>query len=439
VSSLRCYLATDMKKPETDRELIDLIVNTLGNTEEQYILGSWENFVKKRKQRRKLILWFFTTGIAASLLIGWFGFRFFVTDSSILNTDTALKQQIAGNSEVAVTKDTIRKQYLIGNDTSLLSQNNKAMDNNNAVSIQEYNDSRFKHQVNEDSLLRAGANNEYLSNASIQQEAGNIADLFSDTVKSELLSQAGTNETGNSVAAKQKSDSSGINPSLRFTADQLTPENVNDMPVNTITRKLRFGVNFSPGVTSTNTVSSFNYSGGISADLDLSRRFSLSTGLQVEHLNVINEATDNPSWMPAGQTEAVLVGLDLPINVTWKFLVRKSVCYYVSGGISSIAYLSEKYITTSYSQKMVGVVSMVGGERTVDYQLENVENTEQKTEEPLNTFDFAGRVNIILGFEQHLSSKIYLHLEPYIKIPISELATQNLKFTTSGITCKISF
>lgn len=428
-----------MKKPETDRELIDLIVNTLGNSEEQYILGSWENFVKKRKQRRKVILWFFTTGIAASLLLGWFGFRFFVTDSSILNTDAALKQQIAGNSEVAVTKDTIKQNYLIGNDTSFLSKNNKATDRNNTVSIQEYDDSKFIHQVNGDSLLRTGVNDEYISMASIQPADGNKDDLLSDTVKSKLLSQTGINETGNSVAAKQKSDSSGINPSLRFTADQLTPENVNDIPGNTVTRKLRFGVNFSPGVTSTNTVSSFNYSGGISADLDLSRRFRLSTGLQVEHQNVINEATDNPSWMPAGQTEAVLVGLDLPINITWKFLVRKSVCYYVSSGISSIAYLSEKYITTSYSQKMVGVVNMVGGERTVDYQLENVENTEQKTEEPLNTFDLAGRVNIILGFEQHLSSKIYLHLEPYIKIPISELATRNLRFTNSGITCKLSF
>jgi hypothetical protein len=88
---------------------------------------------------------------------------------------------------------------------------------------------------------------------------------------------------------------------------------------------------------------------------------------------------------------------------------------------------------------MVGTVEMNDGVPNVAYQLENVKSVEQETEAPLSTFDFAGRINIIFGFEQHLSSRVFLHLEPYIKIPVSELATQNLKFTTSGITCKISF
>jgi hypothetical protein len=293
--------------------------------------------------------------------------------------------------------------------------------------------------LNADKLLTFEAIKTYESNNNIHQEEKNMADLLSDTVKSGLPSQVNNTEMGSSVTVKHKSDSSALNPALSLTDVIIIPENGNDMSGNTITRKFRFGVNFSPGVTSTNTVSSFNYSGGISADLDLSRSFRLSTGLQVEHLNVINEATDSPAWMPSGQTQAVLVGLDLPINITWKFLIRKSVCYYVSSGISSIAYLSEKYITKSYSLKIVGVVNRMESEPTIAYQLENVENTEQKTEDPLNTLDFAGRVNIIFGFEQHLSSRLYLHLEPYIKIPISELATQNLRFTTSGITCKISF
>ena len=42
-----------MKKSETDRDFLDLVKNTLDNYEEQYILGSWENFVKTRKRRRK--------------------------------------------------------------------------------------------------------------------------------------------------------------------------------------------------------------------------------------------------------------------------------------------------------------------------------------------------------------------------------------------------
>ena len=234
-----------------------------------------------------------------------------------------------------------------------------------------------------------------------------------------------------------RSDTSGNNPVYRQADVKVTPEN--DLSDNNRSQKFRFGVNVSPGVTSTNTASSFNFSGGINADFDLSRSFRFSTGLQVEHQNVINESSDNPAWIPSGQTQADLVDLDLPLNLTWKFLIRKSTCYYLSGGISSVIYLSEKYTSTSYTQKMVEIVDMRDGVPNVAYQLENVKNTEQTTEAPLSTFDFAGRINIIFGFEQHLSSRLFLHLEPFIKIPVSELATQNLKFTTSGITCKISF
>ena len=171
----------------------------------------------------------------------------------------------------------------------------------------------------------------------------------------------------------------------------------------------------------------------------MSRRLLISTGLQIEHQDVINKSSDNPAWIPPEKTQAELVDLDLPLNITWKFLIRKSTCYYLSSGISSVIYLSEKYTSTSYSQKIVQTVEMDGGVPNVTYQLENVKTTEQKTEAPFNTFDFAGRINIMLGFEQHLSSRLFLHLEPYIKIPVSQLATENLRFTTRGITCKISF
>jgi hypothetical protein len=235
----------------------------------------------------------------------------------------------------------------------------------------------------------------------------------------------------------QRSDTSGNKPAYTQADFKVTPDN--DLSANKRDLKVRFGVNISPGVTSTNTASSFNYSGGINADFDLSRNFRLSTGLQLEHQNVINKSSDNPVWLPPGQTQAELVDLDLPLNLTWKFLIRKSTCYYFSGGISSVIYLSENYTNTSYTQKMVQAMETKDGVSNVIYQIENVKTTEQESEAPLNTFNFASRINIIIGFEQHLSSRLFLHLEPYMKIPVSGLATQNLRFTTSGISCKISF
>ena len=95
-----------MKNSETDRELNDLIKDTLDNYEEQYILGSWENFVRSRKRRKKLILWFTVTGIAASLLLGWLGFRFILPGSFSSNEDW--QQQNTSNLEIPLEKDTLK-------------------------------------------------------------------------------------------------------------------------------------------------------------------------------------------------------------------------------------------------------------------------------------------------------------------------------------------
>jgi hypothetical protein len=429
-----------MKNSETDRVLIELIKDTLDNYEVPYILGSWEDFVRRRKRKKKLILWFSSAGIAASLLIGWLGFRFILTGS--FSSEPNRQYQSISNLDIQVEKETIKEQMMIPQISPIPAANKKTKVYKPDQILQSTSESQHKIQtrIENPEILNVTATKEAKTSLStietfpIEQ---NMINRLPDTINTGLPSSGSSSDKVSSVYSGQRSDTSGNNPAYKLADVKITSEN--DLSDYEPLRKLRFGVNFSPGVISTNTASSFNYSAGINADFDLSRSFWLSTGLQVEYQNVINENSDNPAWIPSGQTQAELVDLDLPLNLTWKFLIRKSTCYYLSGGISSVIYLSENYTSTVYTQKMVQTVVMNDGEANVTYQLENVKTTEEETEAPLSTFDFAGKINIIFGFEQHLSSRLFLHLEPFIKIPVSELASQNLRFTTSGITCKISF
>ncbi len=430
-----------MKNSETDKELIDLVKNTLDNYEEQYILGSWENFVRTRKRRKRVIFWRISTGIAASLLIGWLGFRLIPSSTFENSAVTGHGSGEYSNLVIPAVKDTLRKSILSGQDTPANRETN-LISNDVAGQTTQGRSGALSEEIaydNTESSIRPDA--PLAGNVLFQRDtlipAGADGQTLPDTIKAANSIHPGYPVPVRSGIVAERSDSSSDKTLYKQTDPQISIEkDIADRPGE---QKFRFGVNISPGVTSTSTASSFNYSGGINADFAFLPAFRLSTGLQFEHLNVVNNEPSYDPALPQEETKAELVDLDIPLNITWKFLVRKSTSYYVSGGISSVVYLSEKYVNTSYSEQMVAVVEVNDYKPSITYQKENVKTTEQTTEEPLNTFDFASRVNIIFGYEQYLSSKLFLHVEPYLKIPISDQAAQNIKYTIGGITCKISF
>jgi hypothetical protein len=203
------------------------------------------------------------------------------------------------------------------------------------------------------------------------------------------------------------------------------------------------GFNLSPGINSTSTGASFNYAGGVNMEIALLPELSLSTGVQIEHQTVETVNSVANAAIPSDHMNANLTNLDIPINITWRFLTKgvgkEKYSYYISGGVSSLAYLGERYVKTTYRQEVREQLNMVASEAKMTYKLENFATTSENKEEPFNAFDVAGRINLIFGIERKISQDLNLHIEPYVKIPLSGLGSENMKFMTSGITCKISF
>jgi hypothetical protein len=358
-----------MKNLETDKDLVDLIVKTLDKHEEHYILGSWENFARARKKKRRFIFWFSASGIAASLLVGWIGYRILFTHES---QPADLAQTI--NAETA--QPLIQKQNAEARNSET-AQVNAATEN---VSKTFTPPEKYKiTPVLQQSNSREEKVETPLASEKPLQESMTRQSVISDNVIEGLPFR---------YDARMKN---GLSASLLSYPDQVRTDapkedlysGPTEPPVHK--KRLRMGVNVAPGMTSTSTVSSFNYSGGINADIMLTDNIHISTGLQLEHQTAVNRSTDTPSWLPAGQTQAMLTDLDLPVNLTWKFLNRKTSSYYVTGGFSSVAYLSEKYVNTNYTQKLVTVVNSTTNYNSVTYELTNVKNTDRRTEDPLST------------------------------------------------------
>ncbi len=412
-----------MKDNKRENEIFDQIRQSLDSYEEAYIPGAWENFLDIQKKRKRILLYRIASGIAACLIIGFLGFNFLPSEKNA---------ELKGTT--ATTDNFVKITPESGKDSLQLSPQ-KSVANPSVLKP-------FKSTVMASSakpalkkILIAEAENK-------PSDLRPVTNLAKDTVQGKAAVSANTGplaltnlkDTIRDIPDTVRSKASNILPGIQLAV-------VNQNSASEIRRKVRFGINFSPGVNSTQSTNSFNYTGGISADIPLSSNFQLSTGLQIENQTVVNKFPGivASSALPSNQKETKLINLDIPVNITWKFIAEKSHAYYVSTGLSSLVYLKQKDKNTTYSQELVQVSSIVAGDEKNAYSLMNNVSVTQNTVAPIQTFDFAGQFNVILGVERKLSNRIYIHLEPFAKIPVAGLAAENLKHTTSGINFKISF
>jgi len=428
-----------MKNTETDKELADLIRTTLETHEEQYVLGSWELFQRQRVKRRKIIFWFTASGIAASLLLGLLVYRITINDRGSLKGESEQK--------LATADQTLPEAIIIQPARISVQKNELHSDSENVtasvriktVSASLNTTAASSHSVKTVAELVAPQKNGISLNPDTNkvQIEPKETEINRESLASGLRSLPDNGKEQEKSPVPEKRDTTTVKPVIRQDYLKQLPDET--VAVNYQPSKIRLGVNLSPGVASVGSSSSFAFSGGLNAEFGFTGNLGLATGLQFEYQNVTEQSQDGPAWLPAGETQAVLVDFDLPLNLIWKFLSMKSTSYYVGGGVSSVLYLSEKYTTSNYSQRMVGSVALVDGVPSVNIQLENVKSSVEESEKPLNAFDPAGRINIIFGIEQKFSSQLRLHVEPYMKIPVSGLASRNMKYTFSGVSCKVSF
>ena len=217
-------------------------------------------------------------------------------------------------------------------------------------------------------------------------------------------------------------------------------------------QRILFGVNVAPGFTNSNGKSSLNIAGGVNMEIALSRRISIATGVQLEHTNIDKRSLyASNSLLPSQELATTVTNLDIPINVIMQVakVRRNDSRYYISAGVSTLAYLDEKQTTTYYKNTIReydlndkgGVPPVSNGNNFVNkgYRIETVKNSVTQDLGSAGEVDFAGRLNLMFGYSTNVSPTLRLHLEPFVKIPLSGIGYRNTYPTTTGVSCKITF
>ena len=413
------------KKYTTESEIIAQIKRSLDGYEEAYVEGSWGTFLQKKKSRQRKLFLRVASGIAACLLVGLIGVNYLHFEKSDSSKLTAEK-----SVEIVREKPVAEKNSIPETPAAVVASHE---------AIQPVKEAGTKSVT-----VARLQQNDLISTKPEKTETPPVAlAIVADTVSNSPTLSPGMEQ----LTAENKADSvkgsrdtiSARRENNRLLALQSLEENPKDAAITK--RKIRFGVNFSPGFNTTQSASSANYTGGVSADIPLSSNFQLSTGLQVENQSMVKEFPSivASSTAPQNKIKRELINLDLPLNLTWKFVAEKSHAYYVSAGVSSLVHLKQEDRNTTYSQDLIPITSLVNGEAVKSYSVLDMVSVTQNNVTPTQTFDFAGRINLMVGFEKKLTNRFFIHIEPYAKIPTSGQSAGSFNYTTSGINFKVSF
>lgn len=184
--------------------------------------------------------------------------------------------------------------------------------------------------------------------------------------------------------------------------------------------------------------SQFNVGAGLSADISLSRKFKVSTGialaqnslsypgqqpafstptginlapLSVYSANALQYSVSEPTFR---NYSADLVGIDIPVNLKYTFDPGKSETYLLAG-LSSGTFINETYT----------------------YNFNSAQAQSQSTRNGLGGFYFARTLNLAIGTGYRIGGN-RLIVEPFLKYPLEGLGTQQIRFGSGGINLKFS-
>lgn len=227
-------------------------------------------------------------------------------------------------------------------------------------------------------------------------------------------------------------------------------------PITSNEKKVKFGVyaatyfNYAKG-----SENQINMGVGFTSDIKISKKVKLSTGVAIAQnsLNYINQSPSAPqnllyntntvntlsgavnsyNFTTAATAptiknyNALLVGLDIPLNLKYEFNPQKSRNYIVVG-LSSGTFINESY-TYNFNTLSYGAGTALSA---------NQQQQSQTTKSSFNDFYFARTLNVSFGIGYPMG-KNHLIIEPFLKYPLAGLGAQQIHFGAGGINLKFDF
>jgi len=466
-----------MEQPK--KELIKEIADLFEDYEEAYVPGEWENFQQGRKKRYPFLPIWLKAAAIVLLVSGVVVFS--------LRNNLEKDQSLSAVVKPSPAKTDSNANSSVQNDNTDSSQGTEEEINTGAANapagiaaatpsvsnlgrgIQNSNQG-----LRSGAVITADAGNEALKNQAQKKESLNYQ------VPQQLMPVPGSQVNplqpkdkesatpivsealANNSVQKQNQDTLAVKKEKLNTSDFLLAETRKTEAMAKVKpviaeSKWDFGVQVMPSATHSTT----KVGAGLVTAYRLSNKLSLSSGISLLQLGSAGNTPgvsgaeapmSTPSVGPANAEnvagftttdkrlltiQANISAIDIPLGLVYKLNKH----YYTSAGISYFNVISEKRNNTYSQLSPVDKTSTnpTTGAVSVYRAFQTQEVAEPAVEKPLKGNSYLGFINFSVGRRQNIFNQYSIQIEPFIKIPVGRLSTQELNLLNSGVKFQLSF
>lgn len=401
-----------------DKAMDEAIINSLRDYEEPYEDGNWEIFNEKYKQENKKRGIFYISNTRGRK-------KYIVPAAAIILI--LLKLTVFDHQDLPKDKHTVNKskkqktEKSHGIDAPKSHPHDKADDfvRNNTESTAYKEDATKQPLKKLDRKASAKLKEENVmlaASSDISNTPGKTAD--------KLVYQTENPPPQKEYLSKKRFNKDALETSVQQENDRSKGQG-----------RWAFGVELN----SSFTAKKMNYGAGVATQFKVSDNVSLGTGLVFANLNAANSISDGKFSGSAKRIgiETNMKAIDIPLNVIYH--TKKGL--YASVGFSSLSVLSEDkafvYETERVEHRFVlDPYSGVGSTQSFVIKENYTESTKEK--------DFKGRSNLIffnfsVGKIQKIGESTNISIEPFLKVPMGKLSSEDVKLTNAGLRLKFLF
>tara|TARA_R110001583_G_scaffold57921_7_gene173083 strand:- start:1032 stop:2423 length:1392 start_codon:yes stop_codon:yes gene_type:complete len=454
-----------------DKTLSNKIKEVTENRDIPYNPEHWKMLMAKKKKKKSIFYWQIAAFFLVTLLAGGLG-KYFINTSNLRNSnnpkiifdnknDSLRIDDLKTNNKIFITSRPEQIDSLNKSETKI-----SLIDSTTISNKSKYN-SKFNSKVKEAvGLTKITNKKQTVKNKIVILPVEDIANILNDSLKgnstiainnlridsesSKLITENKTNKDSiykNSaiIIAEQKSKKDSLTIKKDIIA-VLEEENFTD---ESNRKSLKLGIDLSPlyNYNQQSANSNIGFAGGVTVELPISNKFDISTGIfyvdQKLDLNksssYLSDVVSSKSSSQLTVKEAVLKGIEIPINIKYNFAIDKK-NVFVSAGFTSTTYIKdnieENYIVNNRTSTST---QDTFGNNIVKYELVQ---TDKKVVTPSNSnsFNFANILNLSIGFELPLiKQQQSIIVAPYLKYSLTPVTEQKIDFSSAGIHLRYNF